>query len=305
MAAQLCDRNMEGEYVFGEHRIREYTARATVFELRRYMITLRARNAFLHGLDAFAEQHVQSSSRDATICGLIRECCSLRLVDKTRRDDKWDKENFVLEPVAFRPEDLTAVKAAATHWRGDCRDCGLSNALAESIAAAELRLVNEAINRAVDQFMDTRERYMRNEKERKQWAQNNCGNDRLTKQEYMEPMNAKLLNLYNKMHEHLCTVIRLGLVRIGMKHTSLGDFLLAAATLAPQGFKRASKAAAVTSASLAPRYLCLFAHIADQMRADRMRFVALQGLRLNLDLPGSKRVKLLAQTYAATGAIGV
>ena len=40
------------------------------------------------------------------------------------------------------------------------------------------------------------------------------------------------------------------------------------------------------------------------MRQDRLRFKALQGLRLNLDLPGSKRVKQLAQTYAETGAIG-
>jgi len=287
MAAQLCPVDQDGEYVFDNHRIREFTGRANIFELRRYMITLRARNAFLCGLDAFADAYVQSMDND-TICNLIRRCCDLKVVAKNRRDHEWAESGFQLDYRPMSKEDDAEHMSAARHWRGDCRDCGLSDAMSNNFASAELRVINMEIMNVVGQFRTTRAEYVRGIKQRKGDA---------------DDINFKLLELYNTMHKQLRTVIRLGIARSGMKYTSLDDFFLCTWIAWGHGCNAAAKRAAA-SASLAPRFLCMFGHIADQMRQDRLRFVALQGLRLNLDLPDSKRVKQLAQTYAQTGAIG-
>ena len=306
MAAQLCPRDANGEHFFHEHHIREFTARANVFELRRYMTTLRARNGFLHGLDAFAAQHVPSL-RDDTICDLLRKCRSLRVTYSNGSDHEWNTRlSFGLVMTPPTKGDRADVAKAGTYWRGDCRDCGLSNTLAENIAAAELRLVNEEIERVVKQFNATRAAYLRQTHAKTQWIRGNVDGAHVTTQKYeqvIHRMDATLLEQYNRMRAQLCALVRLGIARIGMKYTSLDDFFLDTWVAWGQGCNAAAKEAAA-SAPLAPRYLCLFAHIADQMRQDRLRFVALQGLRLNLDLPGSKRVKRLAETHAATGAIG-
>ena len=319
MAAQLCPVDQDGEYVFDEHRIREFTSRATIIELRRYMTTLRARSAFLCGLDAFAEQHARSL-RDSTICGLIRMCVDLKVISKNLRDHEWSEHGFRLDYIPMRNEQHEEAKKAGRHWRGDCRDCGLSDAMTNNITSAELGLINSEIIAVVSKVRGTRAAYVREKDAKSRWIQNNM--EMMTAEKYAEvidSMDARLLETYNKMHEQLCTLVRLGLARIGMRFTSLNDFLLA--TFVAWGRETTSidvhdmdgdglsdvvlaYKEAAASAPLAPRYLCMFGHIADQMREDRLRFVALQGLRLNLDLPDSKRVKQLAQTYAATGAIG-
>ena len=305
MAAQLCPVGPDGEYVFEQHRIREFTTRANVFELRRYMITLRARNAFLCGLDAFAEEHVWSS-RDDTMCNLIRTCCGLKVVAKNRRDHEWAEKGFQLDYRPMSKEDDAEIMKAARHWRGDCRDCGLSDAMSNNIASAELGVINREIMAVVNQFRATRTAYVGETEAKSRWIARVGVDEVSTAQKYEEVldcMDAKLLETYNKMHKQLCTLKRLGIARLGMQYTSLDDFHPTAFFSWGQGGIGAAKRAA-SSASLAPRYQCLFGHIADQMRQDRLRFKALQGLRLNLDLPGSKRVKQLAQTYAETGAIG-
>ena len=92
-------------------------------------------------------------------------------------------------------------------------------------------------------------------------------------------------------------VLKTTIARECMRYTNLDD---ACRIQGIEGEGRALVHATAASASLAPRYLCLFAHIADQMREDRMRFKALQGLRLS-DLPGSKRMKQLQQKHAESG----
>jgi hypothetical protein len=305
MAAQLCPVDQDGEYVFAEHRIREFTSRATIFELRRYMTTLRARNAFLCGLDAFAEQHARSLC-DSTICGLIRTCIGLKVISKNLRDHEWSENGFRVDYIPMRNEQYEEAKKAGRHWRGDCRDCGLSDTMTNNITSAELGLINSEIQAVVTKFRCTRAAYVGEMDAKSKWVRDNMDGAHVTAQKYEEvidSMDVKLLTTYNRMREQLCTLVRLGLARIGMRFTSLDDFFLATFVAWGQGCNAAAKRAAA-SAPLAPRYLCMFGHIADQMRQDRLRFVALQGLRLNLDLPDSKRVKQLAQTYAATGAIG-
>ena len=284
MAAQLCDRDIEGEYVFKDHRTREYTNRANVFELRRYMITLRARNAFLHGLDVFAE-HEAERMRQWTIDLLLRECCNLKLVRLVGKGRHWTCADFYLEMRQHDLNDRIATQKAADHWRGACRDCGLSDSMSVGLARAEMSLVNNAIRHAVTQFSEAHKVYV---EERQRTG--GC-------------MNAKMAGPHEKMHHALLAAIKLGVVRLGMKCTSLNDFFLDNSCAWHQDCLAAAKEVEA-SASLAPRYLCLFGHIADQMREDRTRFVALQGLRLNLDLPGSKRVKLLAKKHVESGAIG-
>ena len=305
MAAQLCPVDQDGEYVFDNHRIREFTSRANIFELRRYMTTLRARNAFLCGLDAFAEHGVQSS-RDDTICNLIRTCCNLKLVAKNRRDHEWAEKGFQLDYRPMSKEDDADHMKAARHWRGDCRDCGLSDAMSNNIASAELGVINREIMAVVNQFRATRAAYVREMEAKSRWCARVGVDEVLTPQKYEEAldcMDVTLLETYNKMHKQMCTLKRLGIARLGMRYTNLDDFHTTIFFSWGQGGIGAAKRAAA-SASLSPRYQCLFGHIADQMREDRLRFMALQGLRLNLDLPDSKRVKQLAQAYAATGAIG-
>lgn len=306
MAAQLCPCDTDGEHFFHDYRIREFTARATIFELRRYMITLRARSAFLHGLDAFAAQHAKCMEHES-MCYLIRNLGALRVIHSNRRDHEWDMYNDFSLKVTPQPNN-ERVKAAEVgkHWRGDCRDCGLSDTLAANIAAAELRLVNEEIERGVTNFEEMRRAYVSDKKELAALYQKRLGSPRMTRKEYEEAtarLDAHMLTKYTKMHEMLRTLIQLGVSRTGMGFTNIDDFFLCTWVAWGQGCNAAAKRA-VASASLAPRYLCLFAHIADQMRQDRLRFTVLQGLRLNLDLPDSKRVKKLAQTYAQTGAIG-
>ena len=103
-----------------------------------------------------------------------------------------------------------------------------------------------------------------------------------------------------KADDRHLAVLKTAITRECMRYTNLDD---ACRSQGIEGEGRALVHAKAASASLAPRYLCLFAHIADQMREDRMRFKALQGLRLSLDLPGSKRVKQLQQKHAESGLL--
>ena len=248
MAAELCHVDAEGEAVFDVNNVREFTRRATATEVRNYMRQLRARNAFLHGIDAIAEICVASTLPE-----------DLRMKDRLRESQKAKRRRLVYweggaerevppktwEEIDVNKELYDAIMDAACHWRGGCRNAGFSSKVAEGLALEELKLMKKADDR------------------------------------------------------HLA-VLKTAITRECMRYTNLDD---ACRSQGIEGEGRALVHAKAASASLAPRYLCLFAHIADQMREDRMRFKALQGLRLSLDLPGSKRVKQLQQKHADSGRL--
>ena len=243
-AAQLCDLDAEGQAVFDVKNVREFTRRATATEVRNYMRQLRARNAFLHGIDAIAEICVASTlPEDLWMKDRLRESQKAKrrrvvytLSGREVPPDRW-------EEIDVNKELYHAIMDAACHWRGGCRNAGFSMELAKGLAFEELKLMKKADDR------------------------------------------------------HLA-VLKTAIARECMRYTNLDD---ACRSQGIEGEGRALVHAKAASASLAPRYLCLFAHIADQMREDRMRFKALQGLRLSLDLPGSKGMKQLQQKHAESG----
>ena len=245
MAAQLCDLNAEGEAVFDVKNVREFTRRATATEVRNYMRQLRARNAFLHGIDAIAEICVASTlPEDLWMKDRLRESQKAKRL-RGREVNSWDSDRWDREEIDVNPELYHAIMDAACHWRGGCRNAGFSMELAKRLAFEELKLMKKADDRK-------------------------------------------------------SAVLKTAISRECMRYTNLDD---ACRSQGIEGEGRALVHAKAASASLAPRYLCLFAHIADQMREDRMRFKALQGLRLSLDLPGSKRVKQLQQKHAESGRL--
>ena len=248
MAAQLCDLDAEGEAVFDVSNVREFTRRATATEVRNYMRQLRARNAFLHGIDAIAEICVASTlPEDLWMKDRLRKSQKAKRLRTLsgREADRSDADRWDWEEIDVNKELYHAIMDAACHWRGGCRNAGFSIELAKRLAFEELKLMKKADDRK-------------------------------------------------------SAVLKTAIARECMQYTNLDD---ACRSQGIEGEGRALVHAKAASASLAPRYLCLFAHIADQMREDRMRFKALQGLRLSLDLPGSKRVKQLQQKHAESGRL--
>ena len=129
MAAQLCDLDAQGEAVFDVDNVREFTRRATATEVRHYMRQLRARNAFLHGIDAIAEICVASTlPEDLWMKDRLRESQKA----KRRRLVYWEggAEREVppktWEEIDVNKELYDAIMDAACHWRGGCRNAVLA-----------------------------------------------------------------------------------------------------------------------------------------------------------------------------------